>query len=497
MYEHRTTDTRLAVWLFCGLTLLYLSTARGIFEYGDDFSMLQVTRSIVERWDIDVPKATPGAAQGADGRYYSKYGIGQSIIAIPFYIIGRMLPADRPLVTSDGQFTQAQPSLYMACVVGSLSASAGVAIFFLIARLLRFRVFGSLISALSLGMGTFVWHYARTFMTEPTSMLAILACVYSLLRSSAVRPRWLYASGVAMGFALLLRPTNVIALPAMLFLLVARSWTDSHGLRRSVVNLCKWVAPVIIAVAIIGMYNLMRFGNIWETGYGAEATAFTTPVYVGLYGFLLSPGKSIFLYAPVALLGLAGWHRCWRRISIMAAAAALLILSYMLFYGSYYQWFGGGAWGPRFLVPVLPYFVIGVAPLVDSISSAYKRTVLAMVIGLSILIQIASVLVPYVRYESAMEATPQSFAQLLWNPAYSPVIHSIKSLFQRTGPLDLAPTYYGSSTIAWIQGAELLAAFLVFGVGLTTLFSRGSFRPGSRRTTGPSASGPSTTDGHE
>jgi hypothetical protein len=38
---------------------------------------------------------------------------------------------------------------------------------------------------------------------------------------------------------------------------------------------------------------------------------FDTPLWKGLYGFLLSPGKSVFVFAPPLILALAGLRRLW------------------------------------------------------------------------------------------------------------------------------------------------------------------------------------------
>jgi hypothetical protein len=79
------------VVLFVGMFLLYFSTSLGFFVYGDDISMLDVTRSIVEQHSVTVPDVPfPASAIGADGNHYSKYGIGQSVLAIPFHIVGSL-----------------------------------------------------------------------------------------------------------------------------------------------------------------------------------------------------------------------------------------------------------------------------------------------------------------------------------------------------------------------------------------------------------------------
>jgi len=88
MHRVGSREVRHAQCLFIITFLIYLGSSAGVLEFGDDWSMLQVTNSIVNHGAVNIPASTPGTALGPDGLYYSKYGLGQSILAIPFYVIG-------------------------------------------------------------------------------------------------------------------------------------------------------------------------------------------------------------------------------------------------------------------------------------------------------------------------------------------------------------------------------------------------------------------------
>src|SRR5204862_342052 len=70
-----------------------------------------------------------------------------------------------------------------------------------------------------------------------------------------------------------------------------------------------------LALALLGhlVYDLARFGNPFETGYGAQATlaAYTTPMVVGLYGLLISSGKGVLWFAPALSSAPWGWRAMW------------------------------------------------------------------------------------------------------------------------------------------------------------------------------------------
>jgi len=51
----------------------------------------------------------------------------------------------------------------------------------------------------------------------------------------------------------------------------------------------------------------VRFNSgTYRSGRRKRLNTFDTPLWKGLYGFLLSPGKSVFIFAPPLLLALAG-----------------------------------------------------------------------------------------------------------------------------------------------------------------------------------------------
>jgi hypothetical protein len=121
-----------------------------------------------------------------------------------------------------------------------------------------------------------------------------------------------------------------------------------------------------LALAGHGAYNQARFGTLFETGYGAQATwaTHTTPLGVGLYGLLLSSGKGALWFAPALWLAIpgmfamrrAGTPHTWACAGIALAWAIALVV-----YGTFEHWAGDGSFGPRYLVPLLPIAFLPVA----------------------------------------------------------------------------------------------------------------------------------------
>jgi hypothetical protein len=149
-------------------------------------------------------------------------------------------------------------------------------------------------------------------------------------------------------------------------------------------------------LAALLIYNFHVYGNALEFGYPAVAeggkrlNSFETSIFTGLFGFLFSPGKSIFLFAPPVILALVGSPRLWRRDRGLAIVAAGALPVYLLFYSRYSQWEGGYCVGPRYMVPVLVLLCIGLAPVMIN-PSKRTRVVAIVLTSLGAAVQVISI----------------------------------------------------------------------------------------------------------
>jgi len=444
---------RAALWLFLTFCLIYLGTARGVLDTVDDVAMLRVTESLVTQASFAVAPDTPGAMQGIDGRLYTRYGVGQSLLAAPFYLAASRIPAEPPrLAPYDPHgFVMASPAAFAVTLIGMLSTAATVAIVYLTSRELRIGHIAALAAALALGLGTFAWHYGRTFMSEPPSMLACALAFYALVRyTQHGHIRWAIIGGLAAAALVVLRIGNGALLPALGLYLV---WVSAR--RRQVIPVVAWLVPIVASGTLLALFNVARFGTPIETGYADQAQAFTTPLFVGLYGLALSSGKGVVMYAPIVVAGVVGWVHLCRRQATVATMVALLVVSYVAFYARFDWWYGGGPWGSRFLVVILPLLCLGVGALVDSRLSRGAWLALGALAALSVAVQILSLVVPYLPYEAQMVQDEINYDRLLWNPNYSPIVAHARSLIRREYPVDLAFTYYPWPWLAWLQLAAL------------------------------------------
>jgi len=172
--------------------------------------------------------------------------------------------------------------------------------------------------------------------------------------------------------------------------------------------------PVAAALLLTLAYNYARFGNVLDTGYLRDSTAAFGPVSRGLVGFVASPGRSLFLFAPVTALGLAAFPALWRRDRATAVLLGGTVVILTLFYASNLYWDADRSYGPRYLVPLLPFLCLPLAPWFDlPPTSAWRRLLLAVVL-LSVLAQAPGVLVDFSKAGYRPEQAHLNYQRRLW-----------------------------------------------------------------------------------
>lgn len=330
------------------LTLLFLATAGGRITASDEYTMYRLTESLVTRGAVWVEAGN--AERGPGGRLYPKAGIGQAIAAAPFYAAGRA--AAIPFEAARKELvTRAVTSLLNAFVGGLLGAILFLT-FLQVGATPRAAIYWTVATCLA----TPLWVYAKSFLTEPLLALGLVSGLYGALRfREGGAPRHALLVGLAWGGTVLVKYAMA---PAVL--LLALPFLPS--LRRARAAL-PGVFAVLLCVLLALIYNAARTGSPLGTGYGRQATAaaFSTPLFVGLYGLLLSSGKGIVWYAPLVVLVPAAIPAAVRRLGAPAWGIVAALVAMLLVYASFEHWAGDGAWGPRYLVPLVPLALVLVA----------------------------------------------------------------------------------------------------------------------------------------
>jgi hypothetical protein len=471
--SHKAPDVAIAFCLFLLLFACYMLAYSGQLHTIDETSMFAVTESMVKWGRLDINQIawsqwalSPATAQGSfgpGGNVFSKKGLAISLLAVPLYWIGMNL-SGMGLV---------QTTMLLNPIVTALTGT----VVFLYLRQLGYSTKIGLWVALLFGLGTVAVVYTKVFSSEPVSALALLLAVYFALRCHGRRALINSSlAGLALGLAVATTAANLITAPFLLLYLSRITYHVSrftNSLRKHWQERWKhlvfFLASLAIVCLLVGFYNYARFGNPLDSGRRfAKGEVFSTPLWVGLYGLLLSPYKSIFLYSPILLASLASFPLFFRRHRREGWLIGLIVIAHLLLFATWYMWWGGFAWGPRFLVPLTPLLAVTLAPLVEIVltrGSLPAKLTLAALALLSTAVQVLGVSVNFVLYEvklreifPAPEINPALYdPPALYDLRYSPIL----------GQLQLLSREY--SDLAWLGPDRIDWPVLVFTLGLILL----------------------------
>lgn len=472
----RSWNYRIAFGIFLFLLSVYLASYSGHIHSIDEAYVVAVTANLGKgRLDVNqvafyqtgFERIAQIGTIGPSGDVFCKKGLAASLLAVPFFWASKFVPG--------------VGAVHAAHLTNGVVTAATGGLLFLYLMAIGFSARASLLSALTWGLGTIAWPYARLFFTEPVAALGFLTSFYGC---ALFRQRHAFGaaflSGLGFGLAVAAAPFSVLAFPFIVAGLFPSSPVERSKKRLTATG---WLIGMAGPVLMTAFYNLCRFGNPLDSGYRLTVSDFDSP-FAGILGLLVSPGRGLVFYSSAILLAIPGYFLSHSEHRAEVSRISALWLTYLLFFGGWKVWHGGWSWGPRYLVPLLPLMFPLVASVWESFPQLHPlwRGLILLVVGLSVLVQVIGVAGDYVSTEFILEQEignqPDPWyyrGQLgLFHPLYSPLVVQARNL--RPDTLDLGWIAGGHPDKAGL--AAVILCLLVGGLGLWfALMPRSTVRP--------------------
>jgi hypothetical protein len=343
------------VRLFCFLTCLYLLIGTREPPWADARVMHEAAVSLVDRHRLDIDLDAPAFFFSFyQGKKYSLYPMGNTLAIIPARLLYKVL-----------ERIPHAPATHLAILTSHLASTVAAALAcMLFLGLLRRDGVGdrtALIASLALGTMTILVIYARVAYSEALQSCLFIWIVNLVFKLEQAPTRGTAAlAGFAAGWLITTKAVNVFAVGVILLYLVWRFWRQRQDLVRVVVCSALAFLPWAILTLVI---NRLKTGSFFDTGYtkAGGVGVFSGPIYPAIYGYLFSPGKSIFFTSPIIILGVLGAPAYFRRNRIHALFLLAVVASVWVPHLLFPAWYGGWVWGPRYTVPVMAFFLVPAA----------------------------------------------------------------------------------------------------------------------------------------
>jgi hypothetical protein len=418
--------------VFAFFLLLFLLVTSREPPWADAHVTYDTTQALVDRFELDVhlESGPPWFYAHRNGKKYGVFPLGNVVAMVPSYVFYKTLrwltqsppapaapaPSPAPLLTRLVQRAAPSPPpaaarsaplpppapselvpdralAPFACHLSPSLLMAGVcALFFHLCRRRGASQRWALVATLALGLGTLIFIYARSPYSEALQTLALLWVVERTLAQAELPTTaglaWL---AVACGVLCNSKLVYVLLLPLV-------AWYVIHRQRRRGTLHELWrMTPLAILVfaefsALALWHNHLKTGSPWNSGYTIKDGVFSGDLFAGLYGFLFSSGKSMFLYSPPLVLGLLGVATAWRRQAHETAFLVGVITLNLLFNAKFRHWHADYCWGPRHLTAVTPLLLLLAFPWLPEAMQrgrrALRQTALGVVLGAGICVQL-------------------------------------------------------------------------------------------------------------
>lgn len=365
------------------LVLVFLLTF-GFYAYfyqgagANQFSRFLLTAALAREGTvrIDSHHAMTFDKSVKDGHYYTDKAPGLSILAIPFYLVTRWL---LELLTAVSPWVMLEILLY-TMTVGAVAIPVAVAAAVFFRR-----------AWIESGPQAAFWVTVAVWLASPLAVYATMfyghALAGALLWMAFVlvtpptageespanapppdaddgAPLWRFLlAGFLAGWAVLTEmPTALIVLTLFVHVCLSqpRPWRPALA----------YVAGGLPCAAILFWYNTAAFGSPLANGYqycyvpmfrqamSQGVMGVTGPSAASVLGVLVGPYRGLLFHWPFFLLCAVPavvYLIARREFRGPALLSAVIVGVYLLFACSYFLWTGGASFGPRHLIPCLPF----------------------------------------------------------------------------------------------------------------------------------------------
>ena len=328
--------------------------------------------------------------------------------------------------------------------------------------------------SLIFGVGSFIWPYHTSFWSMPLQALCLISATYFIYKSlhynspfirnyttldikvtsnseSTVSSTYdkystnkgLYFAalgGLFLGLSVYAHPTSIILVPGFV------AYCFFSPMKRNKARFGFFLTALAISLIFQGVINELKYGSFAEFGYGYSGSLAVHNGWHGLVGLIGSPGAGLIFFFPISiLLPLAFKYMYGLNKGIFFLCAYVIIVTW-LYVGTSsfgfepYAWSGAIAWGPRYLIPVLPFITLVLGSLLTHLKKIPSKRRLFLKIPIIILcvagvyVNLVGTLVWYqygIMYgwsKDQLSKNNENMEIMTWNPYYSPIILHTKAL---------------------------------------------------------------------
>ena len=439
--------------------------------------MFQYAKSL---WFDHSTRLNPPIRWGGFDFVVPQWAIGLSLAYIPLLAIlsktifssdASMLRIPDPSAPDYADRLLNEKSYQYCSVLNPLVTAFSAVVLYLLCIELGFSKSRASAAALTFGLISPAAVYAKLDFAQPLASLFLLLTFLFLLKARLSGIANLAAAGACIGSTILVRSEFVILAPilAVSVCLMPTAETFGGGSIRIVERLLVFAFAFGVLVFVNQAITFVKFGS-WFTGYPLKyylifdarhwATAFLAN--------LISPGRGILLFCPLSILSVLGTRKLLATNVWFGTTLTTSLVIVFCFYPIWRAWDGGVSWGPRYLVPIVPYVCLLSHCALPSALSLRQKLVVGLLLVLQGVATLQGVLFNFLEFYGSLGLSSAEFDRQFYHfwPMMSPLLAGWKALIHPTN-YDIKWLHLSSQTS--IQSLFPFIVLVCF-IGLTKIW---------------------------
>lgn len=399
--------------------LVYLLTANFSLSGPNPSSRFVLTRTFAETGQVWFPEewteffwVSPDYARIGD-QFYSDKAPGLSMLILPLYLLARVLAIPLGLQYDLSSFSPVDKLAIELMQFTLLSINAwGVVRVYDITTRLGVKPRTAITTSSIFAFGTIFWAFASTLFPHALAATILLEVTYRLLEIRDNKRSLLNSLiiGLLLGFGAVIEYPVLFTVPlACMYLLVpfttvqpvrfdllqakkkrflASLWKEDTLIRRLLLCFVLGIAAVVSFFPLL-LYNLYSFGDIGKLAYyyshWYDSIHFYKPLQDGIEILITSSFRGVLTFSPIILLSIWGLISLYKKYPKESLFMLVTGVFFIFFYAKNFDPTGGASFGPRYIVPALPFLVIPLAFLMEDWNgNALFTATLRVLAGISI-----------------------------------------------------------------------------------------------------------------
>jgi len=331
-----------------------------------------------------------------------------SITQVPFIAINHYFPIidQNTLVLTIDDFadphynfwrnSQNADLVFMELFYGPFISALLVTIFFLICIEQKFSRNTSVILTFLLAFSTLIWAYSTTSLnTLPAGLFVLVGYLFYKKFNRLNEKKFLLFCSISFGFSFLIRNDTILFIIPIWFSILISVLKRDKKINSIFILSIPLLFSYYITKILPSFLVKQSLDSSVSSSVSNQLETFTSIIPVHLIsdllridfvtrsaGLLFSPGIGLFIFVPILLTIFFSFPDFFRKNKSDCILFITFFLLSFLFHVSSTGWHGLVAWGPRYLVLVIPFLLI---PLGASIEQRNKRLMFTIIIILGIL----------------------------------------------------------------------------------------------------------------